>query len=363
MAQLQILQPEAGNQWLQVLSQTYQHDFYHLPDYHKLAESQGEGLPRLFVYTEGQYLIALPLLLRPVESVNGLEKLGSGCNDASSVYGYPGPLASHQLLPSKVLSNFRAALCEALQELGIITVFSRLNPLIPSQLGILSGLGNCRYIGPTISIDLTLPVQLQRSQYRKNHKITINKLRRAGISCLYDKEKVFFEDFIKIYYETMERVKASNYYYFDHSYFQQLVFNRETSVQLFVTLEGNQVISGGLFTVADGIIQYHLGGTLDEFLNLSPTKLLFDEVRLWAYEQGLRSFHLGGGNGAQEDSLFQFKAGFSRRQHKFYIWTWILFPEIYRQLCAEKANWNTQNRLKLGAINYFPEYRCPAIEV
>ena len=42
------------------------------------------------------------------------------------------------------------------------------------------------------------------------------------------------------------------------------------------------MISGGLFTLCDGIVQYHLGGTRNTALKLSPTVLIFDTVRRWA---------------------------------------------------------------------------------
>ena len=42
------------------------YDFYHLPAYHDMAEDADEGAPRLFVYTEGDHVIAIPFLLRPI---------------------------------------------------------------------------------------------------------------------------------------------------------------------------------------------------------------------------------------------------------------------------------------------------------
>ena len=40
-------------EWTAVLSQVAQHDFYHLPAYHRLAEERGEGAAHLFAYQEG----------------------------------------------------------------------------------------------------------------------------------------------------------------------------------------------------------------------------------------------------------------------------------------------------------------------
>jgi len=72
-----------------VLAQVAQHDFYHLAEYHRLAEERGEGTAHLFAYHDGAYTIPLPLLLRPVQ-VSG----GETWSDAPSVYGDAGPVAS-----------------------------------------------------------------------------------------------------------------------------------------------------------------------------------------------------------------------------------------------------------------------------
>ena len=80
--------------WHRVLSQADRFDFYHLPEYHLMAEKDGEGKGVLFVYREASRIAAWPFLLRPVETMNGLEVAGNGFQDAVSVYGYPGPICS-----------------------------------------------------------------------------------------------------------------------------------------------------------------------------------------------------------------------------------------------------------------------------
>ena len=61
-------------------------------------------------------------------------------------------------------------------------------------------------------------------------------------------------------------------------------------------------------------------------------KLLFDAVRLWANEHDARVLHLGGGVGNRGDSLFHFKAGFSKIRHQFSVWRWVLSPHINASL-------------------------------
>ena len=88
--------------------------------------------------------------------------------------------------------------------------------------------------------------------------------------------------------------------------------------------------------------------------------LIFETVRHWANQNGAHTFHLGGGVGAKSDSLFQFKAHFSRQRHEFVTWRWIVAPEAYRELSVRKHVWNSERGLKAISASFFPAYRCPA---
>src|SRR5258705_5935564 len=96
-----VLHSAQEQEWNDVLAQVARRDFYHLAEYHRLAEERGEGSAHLFAYHDGAYTIALPLLLRPVES-----DLGETWSDATSVYGYAGPLASHARNPASLVRSF-----------------------------------------------------------------------------------------------------------------------------------------------------------------------------------------------------------------------------------------------------------------
>jgi hypothetical protein len=358
MAVLRTLGPAQHDQWMDVLERAFQYDFYHLPEYHALAEEQGEGKAVLLVYEEGSDLIAVPFLLRPVETITGLGRAGKGWRDATSVYGYAGPIASRPQLAQATLRGFRTALTEALQAQRVVSMFSRLHPLIAQQRW-LSGLGEVVPLGPTVSIDLTLPVDAQRAQYRKGHKYDLNKLRRLGLTCLYDRDRELKDEVVQIYLETMDRVDAAEEYFFDQRYFDRLVSGSPQNVHLFVCQLEDQVICGVFFLCCNGIVQAHLGGTKTEYLKLAPIKLVIDTARLWATEQGAHVLHLGGGVGAKEDSLFRFKTGFSDCRHEFAIWRFVLSPQVYDRLCRERTRWSEQTGLPLASTGYFPAYRSP----
>lgn len=352
------LTPKDHGAWSEVLERSFQHDFYHLPSYHALAEAQGQGQARLFVYTEGEYMVGLPLLLRPISPDLGLDSSGQW-QDATSVYGYAGPISSHKELPKSVRSGFRAALSRTMEAQKVVTVFSRLHPLL-DQSPWLDGLGHVVPVGLTVSIDLTLPEQEQWAQIRDNHRRGIAKLKSSGVTCLEDIGLRHLEEFVAVYHETMRRVAADSPYFFSAEYLRFMLSElAPAKSHLFVALHEGKVISGALLIACQGILQYHLGGTRDEYLKMAPIKLLFDTVRRWAQTQDLKAFHLGGGVGAQEDSLFHFKAGFSQRRHGYSCWQWIVHPNAHAHLCEAAHRRAIEHGLEPVSSHFFPEYRVP----
>jgi hypothetical protein len=337
------------------------HDFYHLPQYHAVAEASGEGKALLFDYSEGEYSIALPLLIRSLNDIPGIRP-GRNRLDATSVYGYAGPVASHATLPEPVLRNFQESLREHLLDLKIVTVFSRLHPMIP-QHSLLAGLGEYRTLSQTVSIDLTLPIEKQRTAYRSSLKTALNKLRRNGVTCLYDREGVHLDIFIEIYHETMRRVGAAPVYFFPREYFKELLRTLGDRFHLVFCLSEGKIVCGGIFIECGDVLQYHLGGTRNEALEFAPMKLLLDDVRIRASGRKLKVFHLGGGATPQsDDPLLHFKLGFSDRVHDFAVWRWVLDSAAHEHLCRERLQWDEANGVVAASPIYFPQYRAPVIQ-
>jgi hypothetical protein len=352
-----LFKPDQAEEWTQTVHRSAAFDFYHLCTYHGIAQARGEGRAILLVIEEGEHFIALPYLLRPLSEVKGLEGVGGSWLDATSVYGYVGPIASSISLPDSFLSRARGAMAGTMLDLGVVSCFSRLHPLIP-QRHLLAGLGELVPAGLTVSLDLSTPPETQWSQYRRDHRYGIGKARRTGLRAYHDEEWNFFDDFFRLYEETMQRVDASSYYFFERDYFLRLRDALGDKLNLFVAeFEGN-ICSASLLVQTGGIIQYHLSGSDPRYAKLAPSKVILDEARMWANSIGASRLHLGGGVGGREDSLFQFKAGFSPSRHTFHLWKWVLMPEVYAQMVAARQGWKGQSAEPDGGPDFFPSYRA-----
>ncbi len=343
--------------WDALVTASCNYDFYHLADYHALAESRGEGRALLIEHRRRQDWIALPLLVVENSGLPGLE--GTKVTDATSVYGYPGPISSDPRPPRELCEGFLDAVDHELQRFGVVSVFSRLHPLFDQWL-LLDGRGKRVRDGTTVSIDLTIPAEEQRRRYRKDHKYGVNKLRRDGFVFTIDERRDHLEEFVGIYHENMRRVGAAEQYFFDSHYFENLLRMRNAQWCLALCTYGGRVVCGGVFSLCNGIVQYHLSATATSFLRAAPMKLLIDGMRLWGCEVRAKWFHLGGGLGGKEDTLFKFKAGFSDRRHEFLTWRWVRDPDAYENLVDRRMRrLAKQEPHDVRYRGYFPEYRRP----
>jgi sugar O-acyltransferase (sialic acid O-acetyltransferase NeuD family) len=357
---METLTTDQSAEWLAVLAEMKAYDFYYLPSYHKLAEMQGEGVGELFVHRDGKYVIAIPLLLRPVSAIQGLERVENGLIDATTVYGYTGPIASHEEIPNSVLIDFHSSLRQKLLSMNVVSLFARLHPLF-NQSALLSGLGVIVNNGTTVSIDLSLPEQMQLAQYRKDHRHGIRKLRDMGATCGIDVELKHLDAFVELYSRNMERVGAKAEYFFPRSYFNKLITTTEAMVKLFVSTIEGELACAAIFLKCGVIIQYHLSATSEKYLKYAPIKILLDTVRHWGVEQGATTFHLGGGVGSSADSLFLFKAGFSQARHEFFTWRWILSESEYRKLTSSRTGTSEIDVNQSVFSDFFPAYRAPQL--
>ena len=121
--------------------------------------------------------------------------------------------------------------------------------------------------------------------------------------------------------------------------------------------ETKEIIGGAMFVRACNIIQYHLSGTKEQYLELNPVKLLIDEMMVRASRENYTYFNLGGGVGNKEDTLFKFKSGFSKDFWQFKLWKYVVNDEVYQDLVLKKHSKECSKIFK-NCKDYFPCYRC-----
>ena len=109
--------------WAAFLSDA-RHDFYHLPAYASVCAAQEEGEAKAILVTDGGRSLLLPLVLRPIMR---------GGRDATSPYGYPGPVVRGSADASFVAGALASGLSLLASE-GVVSLFVRLHPILNGAL-------------------------------------------------------------------------------------------------------------------------------------------------------------------------------------------------------------------------------------
>ena len=327
MSETKIIRP-TDESWKEYVNRSLVYDFYHTLSYNKLEK---EGEPILFVYTEDDDFIALPLIIRQIPDTDLF--------DCTSVYGYAGAISNLDIntISEELKISFQNKLNDFFNEKKIISVFSRLHPILENDK-LINGLGEVVNLNKTIAINLTISPEEQRRQYRKSNKYEINKLKKNNFEIVEATTKEEQDEFIDIYYETMKKVEANDYYFFPREYFYKFLNNNCFETKLLLAKKEGETTAGAIFTITNKIIQYHLAGTKQAFARDTPMKLILDEARLLGNELNVDFLHLGGGvGGSDEDPLFRFKSGFSKELFQFKIWKYIVNKEKYDEFVEEKG--------------------------
>ncbi len=326
------------------------HDFYHLPEYVSFAGRHEGGEATAFLVEEQGQGLLIPFLLRPLPEK--LDVQVDGC-DALSPYGYPAPIL-YGSPDDNTFERLWRQFIEMAKERGVISVFVRMHPLLPFPKESLRKYGSLIQHGQTVYCDLSLSCEDMLGQTCKNHKRNIRKLQKNGFTTVRN-DWTFWHPFMEVYRETMRRVGAKGFYLFSDEYFDDLKRALKEKLDLWVVVSADgEFAAGAVFTVTNGIIEYHLGGTAEPFLGVAPSKLMFSDVRTWGKEGGHRILHLGGGLGGETDSLFKFKAGFSQDHSSFHTFRMVLDQEKYGRL---EKKWRELSGQPSSDQEAFPVYR------
>jgi Acetyltransferase (GNAT) domain len=272
--------------------------------------------------------------------------------DAISPYGYPGPLFQGDPDADFIAEASRAMVARLRHE-GIVSLFVRTHPLLNRESLGMDAVGTVVEHGETVSIDLTATTEEIWSGTRSRYRSYINGARRAGRRAYIDDDWTHEAAFVAMYRATMHRVRASSGYMFGADYVRALRAALGSRLHLCVVDVDGTIAAAGLFTEEDGIVQYHLSGADETFASERPTMLMLHFVRGFRKGRNNRVMHLGGGLGGARDSLFEFKAGFSKQRQPFRTWRVVVDPDRYAAL--SRARHPAADPADAGG--FFPLYR------
>lgn len=329
-----------------------QQDIYYLPDYYYLYEKNGDGKAQCFIFEQSGEIALYPFL---INSVNELGyQLDKEYFDIQGAYGYNGVISS--TTDKLFINDFYKAFNNYCKEQNIIAEFTRFHPVL-NNYKFSDGNLNIIFDRKTVILDLILDYNdIWEKEYSSKNRNMIKKAGKMGVTSYISQDKNDYNEFIKLYAETMKNVGATDYYYFDKTYFDNIRQRLNNNQHLIVSKINNKLVGGMiLFTYGD-YAHYHLSARNSEFGKYAINNHFLDYAIKTAKEQGCKQFHFGGGNSTDEkDSLLKFKTNFSKDKSDFYIGKKIHNYKVYQNIVDQ---WEEKNPSKKESLkNILLKYR------
>ena len=336
-----------SEEWDQIVRSFEKYDVYYLSGYTKAFWKHGDGEPMLFYY-EGESIRGINVVMKrdisDEQRFQGrLEK--EKYYDLVTPYGYGGWLIEGDGAPDELIDAYE----KWCYNKKIVSEFVRFHPMLDNQNGLEKHYEIINF-GKTIAMDLSSAEIIWANITSKNRNM-IRKAQKNHLKVYQAQTTEIYDAFKEIYDQTMCRDCAKKYYFFEEDFYKCVKNDLGEHAQVFyVQTEDGDIATAAIIIGANGLLNYHLSGSKYEYHQMAPTNLLLYEVALWGAEHGYHSFHMGGGVGSKEDSLYSFKKSFYRGEPKnYHIGKKIFNQHVYDELvemCGE-----------IKDPSFFPKYR------
>lgn len=315
------------NEYLNKFNES-QKDIYYTEEYVKLYETDDAKSVCAICKDNDKYLL-MPFIRKEID----------GYYDFETAYGYGGPIANTEerawidcaLYEMQKLFEKEKYVC------GFIRFHSLLNnaEACKNHMQVI-------FDRKTVAIDTKESEdEIWTNQITSKNRNMIRKAERNGLvyKAEYDFESL--PKFVELYNETMKRLQAEEFYFFNDKYYQLFIDSFKDKAFLGTVKKDGELICGALFMFSEDYGHYHLEGSNHKYSKLAANNLLLWKTALEFHELGVKEFHLGGGyNSEPDNSLLKFKKSFSDNTKDFYIGKWIFNHDKYDEL---KNNWSKNN--------------------
>lgn len=342
---LSIYTLEQAETWDAIVRSFQNYDVYWLSSYVKAFQIHGDGEPILFFYEDRNTRGMNVVMKRDIAKVPAFRDQvdEDSCFDFATPYGYGGWLVEGDDAESLFQSYF-----SWLERNEIICEFVRFHPLVKNHEAC-RGFYEIERLGEVVHMDLSSPEVIWKNLTSENR----NRIRKAlsnNVRVQHGSSSEIFIEFQRIYNATMDRKRAANYYYFEQAFYESVLNELAQNSRIFWAEKDGKVIAASMMIYANGRMNFHLGGSLGEYNMLAPGNIIMYNAALWGYENGYKTFLLGGGVGSKDDDLLRYKKTFYKGElNHFYIGKKIIRPEKYNYLV---------NLRGLDDSPFFPQYRA-----
>ena len=343
---LNSLKNEDEKLWEELWKKTWQKEVFLNPKYAQLYNTKNQTA-KCAIYDDEKTIILYVFIQRKID----IELDEYTYYDIITPYGYGGPCYSG-IKCEYTEQKFNDLFKVWCRENKIISEFIRFT-LFDDQL--------IYYPGKIENNNFNIICNLEKDEetiwkdFKHKVRTNVRKAISNGVTVRTDENGDSIEDFLEIYYHTMDRNNAKDFYYFSKDYFNSIIKNLKDNYIIVNVINDSEIISTELILISQETMYSFLGGTKSEYFNLRPNDLLKYEAILWGKKNGMKKYVLGGGYEVY-DRLYDYKLSFEPKGvYSFKVGKRIFNKKIYNLITDKVLADKSEEEIER---NYFPLYRC-----
>ena len=330
---------EITDNWDDVLSSfPYEKsDVYFTKKYVELYET-AENKAVCVICRDGDRIMLMPFLRGEVNDYYDFE----------TAYGYGGPVSN--TADEEWNQQAFGGIYDFLKGNNYLCGLVRFHPLLKNNQSVKedSGKRNIKviYDRQTVAIDTSLSEEdIWSTQINSKNRNMIRKAEKNGLEYHTEFDFASYDEFIALYNETMTRLNADNFYFFDNAYYQRIKEAFPGNSFLGTVRKDGKLVCAAIFMYSKRYGHYHLAGSDRDYSSLGANNFLLWKAACEMHALGVNEFHLGGGTSSSpEDSLYKFKKAFSLNEKSFYIAKVIFNDQAYDSIVK---TWEEENQNKI----------------
>lgn len=254
---------------------------------------------------------------------------GTGCQDASSPYGYGGPLCTTD--DAGFVHEAWSAYAAWMRAQRVAVEYIRFHPVLRNERHYGGQVEDNREV---VCVDLAAGDPW--SGYALRLRQSLKKADAAGLAYEEVPLAACVAQFGDYYRAAMREIGADPFYLFGHDYFAGLAASPGAQVAICTGAGASGWLAASLLLRGAGMCEYHLAATTAAGRQRAASSWLLHRAIAASREQGLRSFYLGGGTDRQRDNrLLFFKAAFSPLRLQYRTGSAVFDTDAY-QLLAQR---------------------------
>ena len=321
-------------------------DIYFTPEWGEVNKLIEPGEPFQYVFESKTGCIKNLIIKREIPRLVD----GEQYYDIVTPYGYGGPYIESCVEGKKdqLLEEYKVNFGRYCNANKIVSEFVRFHPIINNGRDF-SRIYEAQCIRQTVGTNLESDDPVA-NEFSKSARKYVRRAVRNGVIWRVTEGPRDVSQFVDIYYSTMDRNNATDYYYFPLEYFNKCLELFRDHILFVEAIFHEKTIAAGFYLCYGDTIHAHLSGTLKEYLHLSPAYIIKYATAMWGKENGYKRIHYGGGtSNSPEDPLFLFKSKFTKNTfYDFYVGRVVWNQPVYDRLVEMTGKYDTE---------FFPKYR------